>query len=349
MVRRRNPKLPLAAPGWVASALHCLATRLVCCVAAVAAYGVFLPSWSHATPAIAEARAVASAWMAVSVAVASLPDGEPVVTESAWDAVRARLDVLTADAVATASFGLEIRLHMAAASMDLADVEAMEPHLDDAEETETPAGVVRSVTRVPGGAAPANPRDDDEPSAVEQPQRRTVMVAPSAPQPTRRVVVVQQHETGTRGSVTTRTTVVAPAGEVWVHPVSNPRVTSGFGPRTHPVTGQRGRMHRGVDFGGPTGTPVVAPASGRVVAAGWCDRSTGNCIVIDHANGWRSQYFHLSRVDVRPGATVTQGQQIGAIGSTGRSTGPHLHFQVGRDGQAVDPMGLFGRPLLGPR
>ena len=104
-------------------------------------------------------------------------------------------------------------------------------------------------------------------------------------------------------------------------------------------------MHRGTDFGAGTGTPVLATASGTVVLGGWCDRGTGNCVVIDHAGGWRSQYFHLSRVHVGPGETVRQGERIGQVGSTGRSTGPHLHFQIGREGRAIDPETMFGRPV----
>ena len=104
-------------------------------------------------------------------------------------------------------------------------------------------------------------------------------------------------------------------------------------------------MHRGTDFGAPSGTPVHATASGEVVLAGWCDRGTGNCVVIDHAGGWRSQYFHMSSVSVRAGSTVAQGERIGAVGSTGRSTGPHLHFQVGREGEATDAEPLFGEPV----
>jgi len=134
--------------------------------------------------------------------------------------------------------------------------------------------------------------------------------------------------------------------ERWLVPVRAPRVTSRFGPRVDPITGQPGRMHRGIDFGGPVGTDVLAAASGVVVMGGYCDRGTGNCVVIDHPGGWRSQYFHLSTVRVRPGQRVRQGDVIGGLGSTGRSTGPHLHFQVGPiGGAAVDPETLFGRRL----
>lgn len=131
----------------------------------------------------------------------------------------------------------------------------------------------------------------------------------------------------------------------WRVPIDDPRVTSRFGPRIHPVTGEVGRMHRGIDYGAPTGTPVYATADGEVLLGGYCDGATGNCVVIDHGNGWRSQYFHLSRVDVGAGDRVRAGEQIGAVGSTGRSTGPHLHFQLGLGTEAIDPELLLGMPI----
>jgi murein DD-endopeptidase MepM/ murein hydrolase activator NlpD len=133
--------------------------------------------------------------------------------------------------------------------------------------------------------------------------------------------------------------------ECFALPVENPEITSPFGMRDDPIRRGRIRMHRGVDLRGATGTPVYATASGVALMAGYCDRGTGNCVVIEHPHGWRSQYFHLNAVHIRAGETVEQGEHIGDIGSTGRSTGPHLHFQLGRDGEAVDPMTLIGAPL----
>ena len=133
--------------------------------------------------------------------------------------------------------------------------------------------------------------------------------------------------------------------ERWADPIRDARLTSRFGPRIDPITRQPGRMHRGIDFAAPMGTPVLATAGGTVVLAGWCSRGTGNCVVIDHGDGWKSQYFHLSRVDVAAGAQVGQGQRVGGLGSTGRSTGPHLHFQIGRGREARDPMRHLGKPV----
>ena len=129
---------------------------------------------------------------------------------------------------------------------------------------------------------------------------------------------------------------------VFVHPVKKVRITSHYGMRKHPKLKRR-KMHKGTDFGGGTGTPVLATGPGRVLKAGRCGGGAGNCVVLQHANGWVSRYFHLSKVDTRSGKLVHAGQQIGRIGSTGRSTGPHLHFQIERNGHTANPVKAFGK------
>jgi murein DD-endopeptidase MepM/ murein hydrolase activator NlpD len=119
-------------------------------------------------------------------------------------------------------------------------------------------------------------------------------------------------------------------------PVANFTMTSGFGVRYDPFNG-RAAMHAGVDFAGAHGEPVVAAAEGVVVRAGWAG-GYGNVIDIDHGRGMMTRYGHLSRVQVRVGDRVVAGDQIGKMGSTGRSTGTHLHFEIRVDGQAVNPM-----------
>ncbi len=111
---------------------------------------------------------------------------------------------------------------------------------------------------------------------------------------------------------------------------------SGYGYRTHPISGQR-RMHAGIDIGAPTGQKIVAAADGRVVSAGWRG-GYGLAVVIDHGGGLATLSAHQSRLAVRAGEIVAQGQTIGYVGSTGYSTGPHLHFEVRIDGEPVDPM-----------
>ena len=119
-------------------------------------------------------------------------------------------------------------------------------------------------------------------------------------------------------------------------PVANFTMTSGFGVRYDPFNG-RAAMHAGVDFAGAHGEPVMAAAEGVVVRAGWAG-GYGNVIDIDHGRGISTRYGHLSRIQVRVGDRVVAGDQIARMGSTGRSTGTHLHFEIRVDGQAVDPM-----------
>jgi murein DD-endopeptidase MepM/ murein hydrolase activator NlpD len=117
------------------------------------------------------------------------------------------------------------------------------------------------------------------------------------------------------------------SGLIW--PVSGP-VTSGFGMRW-------GRMHEGIDIAVPTGTPVHASASGTVIHSGWLG-GYGNLVVIDHGNGLATAYAHNSVLIVTVGQAVSQGQTVSLSGSTGHSSGPHVHFEVRVNGAAVDPL-----------
>lgn len=113
-------------------------------------------------------------------------------------------------------------------------------------------------------------------------------------------------------------------------------MTSGFGPRRHPIFGTV-RNHTGVDFGATAGTPIRAAADGVVALAG--ERGGyGNTVVVDHGGALATLYAHQSRIAVSPGAKVSRGQTVGYVGSTGYSTGPHLHFEVRIQGNPVDPM-----------
>jgi hypothetical protein len=112
-------------------------------------------------------------------------------------------------------------------------------------------------------------------------------------------------------------------------------VTSGFGMRLDPFL-RRPALHGGVDFRGDIGTPVHATAGGRVKEAGW-QSGFGNMVEIAHGNGLSTLFGHLSAIDVREGETVVPGQVVGRLGSTGRSTGPHLHYETRISGEPVDP------------
>jgi murein DD-endopeptidase MepM/ murein hydrolase activator NlpD len=111
--------------------------------------------------------------------------------------------------------------------------------------------------------------------------------------------------------------------------------TSGFGVRSDPFLG-RPAMHTGLDFRAATGDPVRATANGKVVSSGWAG-GYGRMVEIDHGNGLSTRYGHLSEIGVKVGDAIKIGQVIGAVGSTGRSTGPHLHYETRIDGEAVDP------------
>jgi murein DD-endopeptidase MepM/ murein hydrolase activator NlpD len=117
------------------------------------------------------------------------------------------------------------------------------------------------------------------------------------------------------------------------------RRTSSFGWRTHPIFGTR-KLHTGMDFGAPAGTPIYAASDGVVVSAG-TRGGYGNATVIDHGGGVATLYAHQSRLGVRPGQRVARGELIGWVGSTGFSTGPHLHFEVRVNGTPVDPAGYL--------
>lgn len=116
----------------------------------------------------------------------------------------------------------------------------------------------------------------------------------------------------------------------YMYPVTNWNLTSNFGYRW-------GRLHAGADVGVPIGTTVRASRAGQVITAGWVG-GYGNCVIIDHGDGVSTRYGHLSEVTVSVGQYVDQGQQVALSGNTGRSTGPHLHFEIRINGEAVDPL-----------
>lgn len=125
----------------------------------------------------------------------------------------------------------------------------------------------------------------------------------------------------------------APAGL----PLASSRITSHFGARRNPVTGSFQR-HAGVDLAAPTGAPVLATGAGVVSFAGPAG-NYGLLVALDHGNGVQTRYAHLSRLGVQRGQTVASGDILGAVGSTGRSTGPHLHYEVRSQGFAINPLG----------
>lgn len=123
----------------------------------------------------------------------------------------------------------------------------------------------------------------------------------------------------------------------FITPVSGARISSRFGSRVHPISRRR-KMHNGVDYAASTGTAIRAAGSGKVITASYRN-GYGNTVVIDHGGKISTLYGHCSRLYVKVGQYVKQGERIAAVGSTGYSTGPHLHFEVRVNGKPVDPLG----------
>lgn len=129
----------------------------------------------------------------------------------------------------------------------------------------------------------------------------------------------------------------SPASETWMRPVPEARITSRFGQVND---GIHSKPHAGIDWGNSSGTKVAAAKSGKVSFAGQ-RKGYGNTVEIDHGNGYKTRYAHLLQLDVKTGEIVPRAKLLGLVGSTGRSTGPHLHFEVWRNNKLINPEGLF--------
>jgi len=135
-----------------------------------------------------------------------------------------------------------------------------------------------------------------------------------------------------------------------IQPVSNQdlnRIASGFGYRIDPIY-KTVKMHAGMDFTAPQGTPIYATADGTIKTAGYSDGGYGNHVVINHGYGYETLYGHMVRIKARPGQRVKRGEVIGYVGNTGKSTGPHCHYEVIKNGRKLDPVYFFYNDL-GPQ
>jgi len=135
----------------------------------------------------------------------------------------------------------------------------------------------------------------------------------------------------------TRPSDDAPSSSGWVCPVPYYTLTSPFGMRVHPISG-KWKMHNGVDMAAAQGTPIYAAKSGKVTVTSFQAGGAGYYVSINHGDGFSSVYMHMTHYIVSPGQYVTAGQVIGYVGSTGGSTGPHLHFGISYNGKYVNPM-----------
>jgi murein DD-endopeptidase MepM/ murein hydrolase activator NlpD len=192
---------------------------------------------------------------------------------------------------------------------------------------------------------PAEPVEASIVIPVPPPLTQTIVRPVAKTRKAPNVVIVNTTQPSSTNIPVTSTTQTPPpittTGQIAIYPLLNPSpITSRFGWRTHPLTGMR-RFHSGVDIGAPTGAPVVASLSGTVVSAGW-NGGYGKAVVIQQPNGVRQTlYGHLSEISVQAGQTIEQGTVLGLVGSTGNSTGPHLHYEDrvpnGSNWVAIDP------------
>jgi murein DD-endopeptidase MepM/ murein hydrolase activator NlpD len=140
-----------------------------------------------------------------------------------------------------------------------------------------------------------------------------------------------------------KTSGAIPAAENHTHEFGAPAhgvVSSRFGQRADPFTGES-RFHKGLDIAAPLGSAITAAAAGKVVFSGWAE-GYGNLVTVDHGDGILTRYAHTAANLVHAGDDVAAGQEIALVGSTGRSTAPHLHFEVHKNGQPIDPMQIVG-------
>lgn len=150
---------------------------------------------------------------------------------------------------------------------------------------------------------------------------------------TSKLVNVSEGAQGALGAVQQQEAAVSIPSRM---PLDGSRLTSDFGMRNHPISGRR-RGHKGVDLASPVGTPIFATADGTVSKASWFS-SYGLYVSLEHGGNIQTRYAHMSRLNVAAGQKVKKGEVIGFVGSTGRSTGPHLHYEVRVDGKAVNPI-----------
>ncbi|MCL4217981.1 MAG: M23 family metallopeptidase, partial [Candidatus Hydrogenedentes bacterium] len=134
---------------------------------------------------------------------------------------------------------------------------------------------------------------------------------------------------------------VAHTPSIWPTANQRRRITSGFGYRRDPL-GRSVRHHDGTDISAPYGASIVATADGKVLESAW-DGDLGNVVRIDHGYGIVTTYGHMSKRSVEAGKTIMRGDEIGKVGSTGRSTGPHIHYEIHVNGKLVDPQQYFGK------
>jgi murein DD-endopeptidase MepM/ murein hydrolase activator NlpD len=188
----------------------------------------------------------------------------------------------------------------------------------------------------PGTQTPA----PTEPPLSEE--EEATIAATQTPAPTEVPVTPQPTTPPATQAPATQAPATEDANAQFIYPLASYTRTQGFGCSSLPFYSYNAEwgcaVHNGLDLAAPSGTPILASASGEVVAAGWCNCGLGYYVEIDHGNGFHTLYGHMaSQPYVSVGEQVTQGDTIGPVGSTGISTGPHVHFMIRIDGDAVNP------------
>lgn len=186
------------------------------------------------------------------------------------------------------------------------------------------------LAQLQAAAAEAERRQKEAAAAAEAAKKAAAQQAAAAAAKKSTATTVSAGSTSSGAGAS----VVSGKGQ-FTHPCPGGYISSGFGYRTQPIAGAS-TNHKGIDFAASTGTPIYAAASGTVVSAGYAGNA-GNLLVINHGGGLATYYMHCSAIYVSAGQSVTKGQNVAAVGTTGNSTGPHLHFQVMLNGTPVNP------------
>lgn len=198
------------------------------------------------------------------------------------------------------------------------------------------ASETQSVTAPEGAAVDFNREPVAPPSASGKPAEESKVSTLSEGE----ITVAEAEPTGKPVKAPSKKPAEKPAEEPSLGaPLSKLSVASPYGNRINPMSGSGEEMHTGMDFAGACGTPVLAAGPGTVTESGWHPYGGGQRIVIDHGGGLQTTYNHLDSLGTTVGEKIDRAAAIGAVGSTGNSTGCHLHFEVVVDGKTVDPSG----------
>ncbi|WP_243400553.1 M23 family metallopeptidase [Arthrobacter sp. Bz4] len=183
----------------------------------------------------------------------------------------------------------------------------------------------------------AFPSPEASPSAAPTAGTGPAVAAPVTADAEAEIDFSKESPLATAATPKAKTTVLSSDVAAFTTPIKGAEIASSFGYRVNPMGGYGDELHTGTDYAGACGTPVLASRAGTVVESGWHAYGGGQRIVVDHGGGLQTSYNHLSVLGVTVGQKVGKAEGLGAVGSTGNSTGCHLHFELLVDGEKVDP------------